>query len=120
MLDELPPAQAQTINQQVERINVVQRPQPGRMTIMFHRKPVPLLENREYEVCLAQITYKALTGRKRKARLMLHSGFLQSIEGSIPGTLEELQDSTVSLWPGVKSRTPEAIDRLEHGSEANR
>jgi len=120
VLDELPPEQSQTIRRQMEQINLVQRPQPGRMTIMFHRKPLPLLENREYEVCLAQVSYKALAGRKHSTRLMIHSGFLQSIEGRIPSTLEEIQDLTVSLWPGVKSRTPDAIDRLEHGSEANR
>lgn len=85
------------------------------MTILLHRKPLRLLDNRYFEAFRAQVPYKAPTGRKHKARLMAHSGFLQSIEGSIPGTLDEVEDATVSLWPGVKSKIPEAIARLEHG-----
>ena len=119
VLDQLPTEEAQRVESQIELINLVQRPQPGRMTIMFHSKPPPLLDNRDYEVCLAQVSFKAVTGRKHNAMLIVHSGFLQSIEGRIPSTVAELQEANVSLWPGVKSRTPEAIDRLEHGSNSD-
>ena len=116
VIGQLSSADAQTLDAQRHSITLVQRPQPGRMTMIFYSTTPPLFDNRGDEVCIAEVAYKAVTGRRRKVRLVAHAGCIRSIEGSIPSTIEEVQSASVSIWPNVKSNTARAIDRLEHGA----
>lgn len=109
--------EAQAVRSQLDFISLVQRPQPGRMTIIFYSKTPPLLENRENEICIASVTYKDVKEKKCRVLLMAHHGCIQSIEGRIPTCLGELNDISVSVWPNLQSKTPQAIHRLEHGAD---
>lgn len=117
IMEHLSTNDALTIQAQLDLISLVQRPQPGRMTIAFYAKTPPLLENRDNEACLAKVKYHAADGRRRRVLLMVHSGYFQSIEGHVPRTMEDLRDISVSIWPEETSFTSQAMHRLEHGAD---
>ena len=109
----------QILQRQTAAINLVQRPQSGRMTICFYPKndAAPRFGQMDYEICLATVTWKQTNGRRVKAKIMLHNGRLQSLQGHIPEASFDQSDCEVILWPEIASTTPEAADRLEHGKQ---
>ncbi len=114
----LPIAEQVVFQKQIESVSLVQRPQPGRMSIGFygkHKKP-PELPYMGYEYCLAVASY-VQEGRKKKVQVMLHGGRLQSLEGSVPvANHQAFLVQEVQLHPnGVRSVT-EDIDAEEHGN----
>ncbi len=71
---------------QIAAIWLVQRPQPGRMSmIIYHdRDKVASFDDCSYERCLAEITLTAKGSRRGRVKLMLHRGYFCSFEGRIP------------------------------------
>lgn len=120
VLQALPSDERLVFAQQIEAISLVQRPQPGRMTIGFYRKPASIraLPYQDYEHCLAEVQYST-QGKVKKTNIMLHRGRLQSIERSIPAkSFLSTAKPRVTLHPiGVKS-VAEEIDAEEHGAGA--
>lgn len=106
------------LEDQIRSIWLVQRSQPGRMTIItYHdREQIPSFADDSYEQCLAELKIKTGTGKPRITRLMLHRGHLHSIEGYIPEGNTPASDCELTLWPHRKAITAEAIDKLEHGN----
>ena len=116
----LDPADREILEAQIRSIWLVQRPQPGRMTIItYHdREQIPSFADDSYEQCLAELKIKTGTGKPRTTRLMLHRGHLHSIEGYIPAENTPASDCQLTLWPHRKATTAEAIDKLEHGNQS--
>ncbi len=119
--DSLSADERQILQRQIADIRLVQRPQPRRVIICFYRKnsDSPQFAQKDYENCLARITWKHPDGKKAKVKVMLHNGRFQSMEGHIPESPIRSNDCTVEIWPALSSTLPGAVDRIEHGRKKN-
>ena len=97
-------ADREILEEQIRSIWLVQRPQPGRMTIItYHdREQIPSFADDSYEQCLAELRIKTGTSKPRTTRLMLHRGHLHSFEGSIPESITPSCHCELTLWPHRK------------------
>lgn len=121
VIASLPLADGQLLQQQIAQVSLVQRPQPGRMTICYYPKPsdVPAFGFQDYEVCLAKVFIRSAGGKPGQVKIMLHLGRLQSMEGRLPSVPVAAADCEITLWPALASNFPEAADRLEHPRTGN-
>lgn len=113
----LPADEARILREQVAEIDLVQRPQRGRMAICFYSKNAcaPKFDVHDEDACIARVTWKLLGGKKVKVKLMIYKGRFKNLEGHIPATPISSTDCVIELWPSLTSTLPGAIDRLEHG-----
>jgi hypothetical protein len=121
VIECLPSSDAQILENQIRSIRLVQQPVRGRLSICFYpaNRKIPELPYGGYEYCLAEVTLRDDNRKRRKkSRLMLHDGRLQSLEGFIPPkTEQQISSNQVLLHPKMKRpSTATALDRLEHGA----
>lgn len=117
LIEALPHDEAKILKAQIAKIDLVQRPQAGRMTIAFYRKnlDVALFKQDGYEYCLAKLRYLS-GGKKRVTSIVLHDGKFMSIERNIPLKVKDVTKVIeVILHPDDYKPVAEEIDAEERG-----
>ncbi|WP_141758660.1 hypothetical protein [Duganella sp. HH105] len=117
LLAALPPVECEILRKQLLSLRLVQRPQPGRISIAYFRAPEDLepLPYPGYEYCLATVSYKSANKTKTTA-IVLHDGRLMTFERNVPRELNEIESlGKVVLHPKKFTTVTDEIDTEEHG-----
>lgn len=105
---------------QISAVALVQRQHPGRLVVVYYRRPntVPALPYPEYEHCLAKVKYVS-RGRARTTSLVLHDGRFMSFERNVPELESDIESLVaVEMHPEIQPSVAEEIDHAEHASTA--